>query len=178
MGIVTTDEGGGWMSDTEKTKPTLEEAVQTALDEPKPKILVWSAMGKRIIAAVLIVMMFVLVVLVTIEIVFAVIQTVVPGLAYHPESLMLDEAGLLKVLGLFLSVLIAMELIETVEVYFRKHAIHVEIVVLVAIIALARKVIILDLNKYPPLVLFSLGFLVIALGGTYWFVRSAAPRDE
>ena len=85
---------------------------------------------------------------------------------------------MLATLGLFLTVLIALELIETVEVYFRKHSIHVEIVVLVAIIALARKVIILDLTKYEPLVLFALGFLVLALGATYFMVRKAAPAEE
>jgi uncharacterized membrane protein (DUF373 family) len=82
-----------------------------------------------------------------------------------------------KLLGLFLSVLIALELIETVEVYFRQNSIHVEIVVLVAIIALARKVILLDLNQYGPMILLALGFLIIALGATYFLVRRAAPAD-
>ena len=61
------------------------------------------------------------------------------------------------------------------EVYFRDHSIHVEIVVLVAIIALARKVILLDLSKYGPLTLIALGFLILVLGATYFLVRRAGP---
>jgi len=85
---------------------------------------------------------------------------------------------MMQVLGLFLSVLIALELIETVEVYFRSHSIHVEIVVLVAIIALARKVIILDLTKYTPLTLFALGFLLFVLGVTYYLVKRASNAAQ
>lgn len=150
--------------------------------EPDPKrvsrLLKWSGMGKRVIAAVLMLMMFVLVAVVTVELLWAFVSPILPGGAISAEDVVMTEDEMLGILGLFLTVLIALELIETVEVYFRKHAIHVEIVVLVAIIALARKVIILDLTKYEPLVLFALGFLVVALGATYYLVRKAAPADE
>jgi len=43
---------------------------------------------------------------------------------------------------------------------------------------LARKVIILDLTKYSPMVLFALGLLVLSLGATYFLVRKAAPAEE
>ena len=149
--------------------------------EPDPqrvsRLLKWSSMGKRLIAAVLMLMMFVLVAIVTVELVWAFLSPILPGGPISVEDVVMTEDEMLGILGLFLTVLIALELIETVEVYFRKHAIHVEIVVLVAIIALARKVIILDLAKYEPLVLFALGFLVVALGATYYLVRKAAPPD-
>jgi len=49
--------------------------------------------------------------------------------------------------------------------------------VLVAIIALARKIIILDLSKYTPMVLFALGFLVLVLGITYYLVKRASSDE-
>ena len=152
------------------------------MEEPQSKsvqnILRWSQVGKRIIAGILMALMFVLVGIVTIEIVYAFIVAALPGDMPATREIVMSEAEMLATLGLFLTVLIALELIETVEVYFRKHSIHVEIVVLVAIIALARKVIILDLTKYSPMVLFALGFLIVGLGATYFLVRRAAPADE
>ncbi len=141
-------------------------------------ILKWSSIGKRIIAGVLIVLMFAVVGFVTLEIVWSFITIVLPGSMLPVRDFVLSEADMMKVLGLFLSVLIALELIETVEVYFRSHSIHVEIVVLVAIIALARKVIILDLTKYTPLTLFALGFLVLVLGVTYYLVKRATTSVD
>jgi len=141
-------------------------------------ILKWSRVGKRIVAGILMALMFLLVGVVTLEIVYAFISAALPGDHLSATEIVMSEQDLLAILGLFLSVLIALELIETVEVYFRDHSIHVEIVVLVAIIALARKVIILDLGKYDALVLFALGFLILALGATYFFVRKAAPAEH
>jgi len=134
--------------------------------------------GKRIIAGVLMALMFLIVGLVTVEILYAAVRFLLGDGIMSQDSAFLTEADLLNALGLFLSVLIALELIETVEVYFKDHSIHVEIVVLVAIIALARKLIILDLSTYSSMVLFALGFLVLALGATYYLVRKAAPADD
>lgn len=146
--------------------------------QPVKRILKWSGVGKRIVAGVLMFMMFVLVGIVTVEIILAFASFLLPGDTVDYQEIVISETELLGVLGLFLSVLIALELIETVEVYFKQHSLHVEIVVLVAIIALARKVILLDLDKYEPLTLFALGFLVLVLGATYFFVRKAAPSEE
>jgi len=151
------------------------------MEEPASRsyesILRWSAHGKRLIAGVLMVMTFVLVGVMTIEILYGFLAFILPEGALSAPEVLLSEADLLRVLGLFLSVLIALELIETVEVYFHEHAIHVEIVVLVAVIALARKVIILDLKAYEPPVLIALGFLILVLGATYYLVRRAAPTE-
>ncbi len=140
-------------------------------------ILKWAGTGKRIIAGILIVMMFAVVGFVTLEILYSFITFILPGQAVPLLEMTITETEMMTILGLFLSVLIALELIETVEVYFHSHSIHVEIVVLVAIIALARKIIILDLSKYTPMVLFSLGFLVLVLGITYYLVKRASGPD-
>jgi len=60
---------------------------------------------------------------------------------------LIESRELIAVLGAFLLVLIGVELLDTIKAYFHENAIHVEIVMLLAIIAVARKVILLD----PPI---------------------------
>lgn len=133
---------------------------------------------KRFIAGVLMVLMFAVVGIVTLELAAGLIGAVIPGGSDALQRVAFSEAKLMEVLGLFLAVLIALELIETVEVYFRDRAIHVEIVILVAIIALARKFILLDPKAYGSLTLLALGAIMFALGATYFMVRKAPPIEE
>ena len=71
----------------------------------------------------------------------------------------------------FFIILIGFELIETVEMYFKDNVIHAEVVLLVAVIAISRKVILLDLEKYDPLAMIGLGIIIIALGGCYSLIK-------
>src|SRR5690606_29327674 len=61
--------------------------------------------------------------------------------------LFLNLHDLLEVLRFFMMVLIGLELLETIKNYLAQHALHVEVVILVAMIAVARKVIILDMKE-------------------------------
>ncbi|MDX9717554.1 phosphate-starvation-inducible PsiE family protein [Thauera sp. AutoDN2] len=45
-----------------------------------------------------------------------------------------------------------------------------------ALMAIARKVIVLDLSTLEPMYLFAIGVIVLALGVTYWLV-SARPAE-
>lgn len=83
--------------------------------------------------------------------------------------LQVDE--LLKIFGFFFIILIGFELIETIEMYFKKNIIHAEVILLVAVIAVSRKVILLDLEKYDPLSIIGLGLIIIALGGCYALIK-------
>jgi len=49
--------------------------------------------------------------------------------------------------------------------------VHVEIVILVAIIALARKIIVLDFDKYSALSLLALAALVVGLSVSYYLIK-------
>jgi uncharacterized membrane protein (DUF373 family) len=85
----------------------------------------------------------------------------------------LDNADLLNVLGVFLLVLIAVELLDTMKVYFREKAIHVEIVVLLGIIAIARKVILLDPSTTNGIDMIGIGVVIISLAGAYYLIKKA-----
>ncbi len=140
------------------------------------RVLRWAEIFKRVIAGVLLAMMALLVVVATGEIVFALVTKLL-GRSIVLENLFITQDQLLEVFGVFLTVLIALELLETVEVYFREHAVHIEIVLLVAMIALARKFILLDPHAYSALTLLALAAILLALGATYWLVRRAGPAE-
>lgn len=78
---------------------------------------------------------------------------------------------LFRVFGLFLNVLIALEILENITAYLRKHVIQVELVIVTSLIAVARKIIILDLEKVTGVDIIGLGVAVLALSISYWIIR-------
>ena len=85
--------------------------------------------------------------------------------------LFLEIDELFRIFGFFFIILIGFELIETVEMYFKDNIIHAEVVLLVSVIAVSRKVILLDLDKYNPLAIIGLGAIIIAIGGCYFLIK-------
>src|SRR5271155_3587104 len=61
---------------------------------------------------------------------------------WAPPRFLIRVQGLLDIFGYFLLVLIGVELLETLKAYLKKETIHVRVVLEVALIAMARKVII------------------------------------
>jgi uncharacterized membrane protein (DUF373 family) len=78
---------------------------------------------------------------------------------------------LIEIFGLFLNILIALELLENVTAYLRKHIVQVELVVVTALIAISRKIIIFDPNKYSKDDLIALTVGTLALAASYWLIR-------
>ena len=92
-------------------------------------------------------------------------------------SFRLANFEILEIFGYFLLILIGIELLETIKAYLIKNEIHVEIIILVAIIAVARKIILLDpfaesesLNSSG---MIALGVVVVALAASYYLVRKS-----
>jgi uncharacterized membrane protein (DUF373 family) len=137
----------------------------------KHPLIVMAEKGKRIVAGVLLIMMFVLLGIAVFELFWVPLTLAIPSLP--GGSAILTEAELLGAFGLFLSVLIALELVETVEVYFKDHQVHAEIVLLVAMIALARKVVLLDLTKYSAASILGLAALFFGLAAAYVAIKWA-----
>ena len=73
-----------------------------------------------------------------------------------------------------LIVLIGLELLESVRVYAAERRVHVEMVLLVALIAVLRKVITLDVKDVPAMTLFAVAAVILALAGAYWLMRKSA----
>jgi len=91
---------------------------------------------------------------------------------FEPPGLFLGVAELFDVFGLFLMVLIGLELMASIQMYLTDHTIHAEMMFLVAITAVARKIVILDAKSIEPMLVFSIGFLVIALSAGYYLIKT------
>jgi len=84
-----------------------------------------------------------------------------------------DASGLMDLFSLFLVLLIGLELLETVKAYLKEDIVHVEFIILVAIIAIARKVIVWDFKKYNSEELLGLAAMIVGLGLTYFLIKKA-----
>jgi uncharacterized membrane protein (DUF373 family) len=74
---------------------------------------------------------------------------------------------MLQMFGLFLIILLGLELLEMVKAFFQEDVIHVEVVLIVALIALARKVIILELHEPTAGILAGMAALILSVAGSY-----------
>jgi uncharacterized membrane protein (DUF373 family) len=123
----------------------------------------------------------VLIVLMCVVIAFSIIDIAVNLVRQfrHPPFLLLDVNRLLDTFGLFLLVLIGLELLETVKTYFLERTVHVQYILLVAMIAVARKITILDVKDVGPLPLTAMGFVILALSaGYYLFQKTHAGKPS
>ena len=81
------------------------------------------------------------------------------------------NSTLFELFGLFLNVLIALEILENITAYLRKHVVQVELVIVTSLIAVARKIIILDLEKKSSSDLIALAVAVFSLSVGYAIVH-------
>jgi uncharacterized membrane protein (DUF373 family) len=72
-----------------------------------------------------------------------------------------------------LLVLLGLELLDTVKVYFLEHSIRVEVILLVGLIAMGRHVLQIDPHNIDPLVLLGFSSLLLALAISYFLVKRA-----
>lgn len=86
--------------------------------------------------------------------------------------------SLFKIFGLFLNVLIALEILENITAYLKKHVIQVELVIVTSLIAVARKIIILDLEKKTAMDLIALAAAIFALSASYWIIRQVNRKSD
>jgi uncharacterized membrane protein (DUF373 family) len=89
---------------------------------------------------------------------------------------------LFTIFGLFLNVLIALEILENITAYLKNHVIQVELVIVTSLVAVSRKIIILDLEKTAGIDLMALAAAILSLSVSYWLVREvnrrAKPHDS
>lgn len=85
---------------------------------------------------------------------------------------------LIELFGSFLNILIALELLENITAYLKKHIVQLELVIVTSLIAVARKIIIFDLQKYSDTDLLALGVAIICLAASYWLVKTVNARNK
>lgn len=96
----------------------------------------------------------------------------------HPYLLFNDIDEILAIFGTFLVVLIAIEIFLNIILYLKKDMGHLRLVLATALMAIARKVIILDYDKVSDWHMFGMGALILALGCAYWFICRASQMGS
>ena len=97
-----------------------------------------------------------------------------------PPRFFLTISDILATFGAFLAVMIAIEIFENLTLYLRKDVIHVEIVMATALMAIARKVIVLDYKVLDPQYVWATGAVVLATSIGYWLIvkRNSGKVDD
>ena len=87
------------------------------------------------------------------------------------NGIIIDINGLIEIFGFFLIVLIGFELYETVKLYLKENVFHGEVILLVSLIAVARKVIILNYTEEDPMSIIAIAALIAAISLGYFLLK-------
>ncbi len=127
---------------------------------------------EKVVVLGLLGLMLLVVIAATIELVFVTVQAMLEP----PRYLLLDINELLRIFGFFLLVLIGLELLASIKMYLQDDTIHVELIMVVALIAVSRKIIVIDYDKTEAITVLGMAALVIALSGGYYLMKRSYAK--
>jgi uncharacterized membrane protein (DUF373 family) len=127
---------------------------------------------EQLIAKILSMLLVVLIVLASFELLRQLVFSLLAGQAVaHDDALIIY-------FGKLLNILIALELLQNLTAYLQRHAVQIQLVLLTAITAVARKLIVLPgADSSKPQLVVALGVCVVCLAGAYWLIRGISPED-
>lgn len=144
--------------------------MESTLDAPRTVSHQASRVVEKYEHGVVFTLMGLLVVVITVttlELVWLLFKDITTG-----TGLLLEAEEMFELFGFFLLVLIGMELLSTLRSYIYERVVHVEVVLEVALIAIAQKVIIINTTRASAPMLFGLAGLLLALAAAIWAVRT------
>jgi len=84
--------------------------------------------------------------------------------------MLLNISDIFKTFAAFLAVLIAIEIYQNIVLYLRTDVLPIKLVIATALMAIARKVIIIDFKDLSPDYIFATAAVVLSLGITYYLI--------
>lgn len=122
---------------------------------------------KRGLIVVIIFLLAFVLLLATVELIYVIIKDIV-----SPPLFLLELDELLEIFGVFMLVIIGIELLESItKTYLKEGVDHVKVVLAVAMIAIARKVIILDIKEVSSLTMLGIAAIILALSVGYFMSK-------
>jgi uncharacterized membrane protein (DUF373 family) len=121
---------------------------------------------ERVIVGILALLIALVIMLATVDLAIDLCKDIVLSAPRFLVSV--DE--LLEIFGHFLLILLGFELLETVKAYLREEAVHVEVVLIVALIALARKAILIEAGTTSGTTMIGIGLLMLSIAVSYGVV--------
>lgn len=89
------------------------------------------------------------------------------------------DGGLIQLLDRLLMIFIALEVLQNVTAYLRDQVVQIELVLLTAMTAVARKVIVLPPGtESKPQLMAGFGVIVVGLAAAYWLVKRARNDQQ
>lgn len=128
---------------------------------------------EKIIICVLLALMMITIVISTIE-----LSMVLWNEVRRASFMLLNIEEMLEVFGFFLMALIGLELLESVKSYLDEDSMHVEVVFLAAMVAVARKIIILDYKELDAGKLWGMAAIIVALSLGFYLVQKALRKKR
>lgn len=96
----------------------------------------------------------------------------------HKTGTVINVNELVQIFGVFLNVLIGIELFETVKLYLKENVFHGEVILIVGLIAISRKVIILDYSNEDPFTIMAMALLIMAMTLGYFLIKKSRAKDK
>jgi len=93
-------------------------------------------------------------------------------------GIFLGQTQLFDLFGMFMMVLIAIELMSSIYVYCTNKVIYLEMMFLIAITAVTRKIVVLDAKAIDPLAVIGIAFVLAALVAGYYVVKKQQSIDH
>ena len=128
---------------------------------------------EKITVYALLVMMMIYVGVTVVELGIIIVQQLL-----EPPFMLFNILEMKEVLGFFLMVLIGLELLESVKAYLLHHDYKIEIVLLVALIAISRKIIILEYKETDALNLLGIAALILALSVGWYLIKTGTLKAD
>lgn len=127
---------------------------------------------ERVVVATLIIMLAMVILLSVVELGWVLVQDI-----SKPPIFILEIHELLELFGLFLLVLIGIELLETMKKYYNEGRVDLDVIISVSLIAIGRKIITMDPKEYEPLTLVGVAAMILALIAGYWVIKRTARNE-
>lgn len=91
--------------------------------------------------------------------------------------MLLNISDIFKTFAAFLAVLIAIEIYQNIVLYLRTDVLPIKLVIATALMAIARKVIIIDFKDISPNYIFATAAVVLSLGVTYYLIDKNNEKE-
>ncbi|GGW86378.1 phosphate-starvation-inducible PsiE family protein [Alteromonas halophila] len=142
------------------------------LDDPDPIIRV-SHVAIRFAVKLLAILMVIVIFFGIADVIYVLYQRLIADPVY-----LLNISDIFETFAAFLAVLVAIEIFVNIRIYLRGYDFPVKLVVATAMMAVARKIIVLDFAKIEAMEVFSLGAIMLALGITYGLMLRTGKERE
>lgn len=149
-----------------------DEHIELPLNEPDPLIR-WCNTAIRYAVKFLAILMVIVIFLGIGDVIYVLYQRLTA-----PPVFLLEISDIFESFAAFLAVLVAIEIFVNIRLYLGSSELPVKLVLATALMAVARKAIVLDFNKLESAEVLGLSAVILALGVSYGFMVYNTAREE